>query len=152
MSKTVPFEYRGQLFWVFDVCESVLFAEMVDIAAQVPARERTPWLAGLEQQLRVDAIVGASHAIPLEQWCDGHEDGFIALAARAANRLGGRGSITAQQAAWVDRPGRRSGPLTWPGQRGYRTGRHLRPRDDRHHPRRLPAAPGRPALVLRPCR
>ena len=27
-SKTTPFEYRGQLFWVFDVCESILFAEM----------------------------------------------------------------------------------------------------------------------------
>jgi hypothetical protein len=47
VSKTTPFRYRGQLFWVYDLWESFLFAEMADIAAQLPKRERTPWLAGL---------------------------------------------------------------------------------------------------------
>ena len=120
MSKTTPFEYHGQLFWVFDVCESILFAEMADIAAQVPERERTPWLACLEQQLRADAIMGANHAVLLDQWCDGHEDEFIALAAQAAKRLGGHGSITAQQAArWIVLDG---DPVIWRGQDSVDTG------------------------------
>jgi hypothetical protein len=48
--------------------------------------------------LRVDAIVGASFAV-LDEWCDGHEDEFIALANQAGTQLAARGSITAQQAA-----------------------------------------------------
>jgi hypothetical protein len=115
VSKTTPFKYRGKLFWVFDVCESILFAEMAGIAAQIPARGRTPWLAGLEEQLRVDAIVGASFAVLLDDWCDGgHEEEFIALAAQAGERLALRGRITAQQAAdWIVLDGT---PVIWRGQ------------------------------------
>jgi hypothetical protein len=114
VSKTVPGEYRGHLFWVFDVCESVLFATMADIAAEVPESERTAWLAGLEQQLRVDAILGASQCIALDEWCEGHEEEFIALVAEAARRLAERASITAQQAVgWIVLDDQ---PIIWRGQ------------------------------------
>jgi hypothetical protein len=87
---------------------------MADIAAQVPACERTPWLARLERQLRVDAVVGADFAVVLDDWCDGHEDEYIALTAQAAQRLAGRGGITAQQAArWIVLD---SDPVIWRGQ------------------------------------
>lgn len=102
MSKTTAGEYRGRLFWVFDVCESILFATMADLASQRPESERTAWLIDLERQLRVDAIVGADHAIDLDQWCDGHEEQFIALVAEAAGHLQERRRITAAQAAhWI---------------------------------------------------
>ena len=120
MSKTTPFECRGQLFWVFDVCESILFAEMAGIAAETPDRERTPWLAGLEQPLRVHAIVGADHAVDLDDWCDGHQEEFLALVTRAARRLAGRRSITARQAAgWIVLDGH---PIIWRGQDSVDTG------------------------------
>jgi hypothetical protein len=120
VSKTTPFEYRGELFWVYDVCESILFAEMAGIAARVPEHARTAWLADLEQVLRVDAIMGADHAVLLDQWCDGHEDEFTDLVARAAQRLARRGSVTARQAAeWIVIDGN---PVIWRGQDSVDTG------------------------------
>jgi hypothetical protein len=110
---TTPFEYRGGLFWVYDVWGSFLFAEMADIAAQVPEPGRTPWLADLERKLRVDAIAGASFCVFLDRWCDGHEDEFIELATQAARQLAARGSITSRQAAsWMVLDGR---PVRWRG-------------------------------------
>ena len=87
MSKTTPAEYHGFCFWVFDVCQSILFAEMAAVAGEAPAAERSAWLADLERQLRVHAIVGADFAIPLDQWCDGHEEQFLALVSEAGRRL-----------------------------------------------------------------
>jgi hypothetical protein len=114
VSKTVPFDVRGQFFWVYDVWVSFLFAEMAEIAARVPEPGRTPWLAELERQLRVHAIAGASVAVPLGQWCTGHEDEFTAVAAEAARRLARRGSITAREAAgWAVLDG---SPVLWRGE------------------------------------
>jgi hypothetical protein len=77
-------------------------------------------VSDLEHQLRVHAIVGASFAIPLDEWCGGHEDEFLALVAEAGRRLAGRGSITAQQAAaWIVLDG---SPVIWRGQDHVDTG------------------------------
>ena len=46
MSKTTPAEYHGFCFWVFDVCASILFAEMATVARETPAAGRSSWLAG----------------------------------------------------------------------------------------------------------
>jgi hypothetical protein len=120
VSRTTSAEYHGFSFWVYDVCESILFAEMAGVAAQAPAGPRSPWLSDLEHQLRVHAIVGASFAIPLDQWCDGHQDEFLALVAEAGRRLAGRGSVTAQQAAaWIVLDGT---PVLWRGQDQVDTG------------------------------
>lgn len=114
MSKTTPAEYQGIRFWVFDVCESILFAEMADVAAGTAAADHSAWLAGLEHQLRVHAIVGADFAIPLDEWCDGHEARFLALVTEAGRRLAERRTITAQQAAtWIVLDG---APIIWRGQ------------------------------------
>jgi hypothetical protein len=111
---TTPAEYHGFCFWVFDVCESILFAEMAAVAGETPACEHSAWLADLERQLRVHAIAGADFAIPLDQMCDGHEEQFLALVAEAGRRLAGRGTITAHQAAaWIVLDGF---PIIWRGQ------------------------------------
>jgi hypothetical protein len=114
VSKTTPAEYHGLCFWVFDVCESILFAEMAALVGKTPADNRSAWLSDLEHQLRVHAIAGANFAIPLGQWCDGHEEEFLALVAEAGRRLADRGSITAQQAAaWIVLD---DTPIIWRGQ------------------------------------
>jgi hypothetical protein len=113
VSATTPAEYHGFEFWVFDVCESILFAEMAAVASEASAADRSAWLAGLEHELRVHAIVGADFAIPLDQWCDGHEEQFLAVVTEAG-RLAERGTITAEQAAaWVVLDGK---PIIWRGQ------------------------------------
>ena len=67
MSSTVPIEHGDAQFWAFDVSLSILFAEM--------AAEPSEW----DKRLRVHAIVGASFAVPLDEWTDGREAEFIAL-------------------------------------------------------------------------
>jgi hypothetical protein len=115
VSRTTPAEFHGFCFWVFDVCESILFAEMAAVAGEMPVSERSAWLADLEHQLRVHAIGGADFAIPLDRWCDGHEEQFLALVTEAGRRLAERDRITAQQAAaWIVLDGT---PIIWRGQR-----------------------------------
>jgi len=114
VSKTAAADYRGFKFWVFDVCQSILFAEMAAVARETPEAARAPWLADIEHELRVHAIVGADFAIPLDQWCDGHEEQFLGLVAEAARRLARCGSITGQQAAeWIVLDGK---PIIWRGE------------------------------------
>ena len=84
--------YYGFCFWVFDVCASILFAEMATVASLTPAAERSAWLADLEHQLRAHAIV-SDFAIPLDEWCDGHVEQFLALVTEAGRRLAGRGTV-----------------------------------------------------------
>ena len=113
VSKTTPGEYRGQPFWVFDVCESVLFATMAQIAAEAPERERDAWLRDLEHQLRVHAVLGADQFIALDEWCGEHEEQFIELVTEAARRLAEHGRITDEQAAsWIVLD---SEPIIWRG-------------------------------------
>lgn len=79
-----------------------------------PAAERSPWLACLEHELRVHAIVGADFAIPLDEWCDGQEEQFLGLVADASRRLARRGRVTAQEAAeWIVLDGK---PIIWRGE------------------------------------
>ena len=87
MSSTTSAVYRDQHFWIYDVCASVLLGEMAAVAEQAPAEERSGWLADLEHQLRVHAIVGAEFGLPLDEWCDGHEEEFLALVTTARCRL-----------------------------------------------------------------
>ena len=99
MSKTVPAGYHGFEFWMYDVCASILFAQMADVIAETPRKQRPEWLTALKQQLRVHALLGADQYVALGEWCDGHEEGFLAVLAEAARRLAARGRITAQEAA-----------------------------------------------------
>ena len=45
MSQTQYGEYHDFGFWVFDVCMSILFAEMATVASGTPAAGRSAWLA-----------------------------------------------------------------------------------------------------------
>jgi hypothetical protein len=114
VSKTAPAGYHGFEFWVYDVCASILFAQMADVIAETPERQRPEWLSALKQQLRVHAVLGAEQYIPLGEWCDGHEEEFLAILAEAARRLAARGRITAgEAAAWIACDGQ---PVIWRGQ------------------------------------
>ena len=99
MSKTVPAGYHGFEFWVYDVCGSILSAQMADVIAETPKRQRPKWQTALKLRLRVHAVLGANQYVPLGEWCDGHEEEFLAIVAEAARRLAARGRITAGEAA-----------------------------------------------------
>lgn len=101
MSKTTPGGFHGFEFWVYDVCQGLVFAEMIAAAQTVPAAERPDWVTDLIPELQVHACVNDLY-IPIDEWADGHEDGFVDLVARARDRLIGRGMVTPQEAAvWI---------------------------------------------------
>jgi len=111
VSKTVPAGYHGFEFWVYDVCASILFAQMAEVITETPRRQRPAWLTALKQQLRVHALLGANQYVPLGEWCDGHEEEFLAVLSEAARRLAARGRITAgEAAAWIVCDGQ---PIIW---------------------------------------
>ena len=106
---------------MYDVCASILFAQMADVIAETPRKQRPEWLTALKQQLRVHALLGADQYVALGEWCDGHEEGFLAVLAEAARRLAARGRITAQEAAaWAVCDGQ---PIIWRGPARPRTPR-----------------------------
>jgi hypothetical protein len=120
VSKTTPAGYHGFEFWVYDVCESILFAQMADVITETSGRQRSDWLSALEQQLRLGAVLGANHYVPFGEWCDGHEQEFLAILAEAARRLADRGQITAEDAArWTVLSNH---PIIWRGQEFEDTG------------------------------
>ena len=49
---------------------------MATVASETPAAGQSPWLADREHELRVHAIIGDLE-IPLDEWCDGHEEQFL---------------------------------------------------------------------------
>jgi hypothetical protein len=113
VSKTVPAGYHGFEFWVYDVCASILFAQMADVIAETPKSSGPGWLTELKQQLRVHAVLGANQYVPLDEWCDGHEEEFLAVLAEAARRLATRDRVTAEEAAaWIVIDGL---PIIWRG-------------------------------------
>jgi hypothetical protein len=111
VSKTTPAGFRGFEFWLYDVCASILFAQMADVIAESPCSQRPEWLTALNRELRVHAVVGASFYVPFDAWCDGHEEEFIELLAEASRRLAGQGQISAADAAaWAVLDGK---PIIW---------------------------------------
>ena len=134
---------------MYDVCASILFAQMADVIAETARKQRPEWLTALKQQLRVHALLGADQYVALGEWCDGHEEGFLAVLAEAARRLAARGRITAQEAAaWAVCDGQ---PIIWRGPRGrgHRARRCPRRGPRRDRPRTVPPAAGGIPLVLR---
>jgi hypothetical protein len=119
VSKTVPAGYHGFEFWVYDVCASILFAQMADVIAETPKSRRPGWLTELKQQLRVHAVLGANQYVSVDEWYDGHEEEFLAVLAEAARRLAARGRVTAEEAAaWIVVDGL---PIIWRGRESEET-------------------------------
>jgi hypothetical protein len=113
MSKTVPAGYHGFGFWMYDVDASILFAQMADVIAETPKRQRPEWLSTMKLELRAHAVHGANQYVDLGEWCDGHEEEFLAVLAEAARRLAERDRITAEEAAaWIVCDGL---PIIWRG-------------------------------------
>lgn len=98
---------------MYDACASILFAQMADVSAETPKSRRPGWLTELKQQLRVHAVLGADQYVPLDEWCEGHEEEFLAVLAEAAGRLAAHGRVTAgEAAAWIVLDGL---PVIWRG-------------------------------------
>ena len=52
----------------------------------------------VKQQRQVHAVLGANQDVPLDEWCDRHEEEFLAALAEAARRVAARGRIAAEEA------------------------------------------------------
>jgi len=101
VSKTVAGGFRGFEFWVHDVCQALLWAEMIGVVEDLPPKERPDWTTELLPRLREHAALGDLY-VPLEEWAGGHEEEFVELVARARRRLAERGTVTPQEAArWI---------------------------------------------------
>jgi hypothetical protein len=62
--------------------------------------------------MRVHAAIGDLF-LPLDTWADGHESAFLALVAKASDRLAARQQVTAEEAAaWIVFGGM---PVIWRG-------------------------------------
>ncbi|MFD9893143.1 hypothetical protein ACFWY9_27680 [Amycolatopsis sp. NPDC059027] len=99
MSSTVAGEYNGFDFWACDVSSSILLAEMAKAAEEPAPQDTDSWLTALTRELRIHAIVGAEHGLPLDEWADGHENEFISLIEKACERLAARMAVTAEEAS-----------------------------------------------------
>jgi hypothetical protein len=101
VSKTTPGGFHGFEFWVYDVCQGLVFAEMIAAIEAMSAAERPAWMGNLIPELQVHACVDDLY-IPIDEWADGHEDVFVELLAHARDRLIARGTVTPQEAAaWI---------------------------------------------------
>jgi hypothetical protein len=104
--------YHGFDFWVYDVCQGLVFAEMAAAAEAIPRDERPGWMIEIIPELKLYAGVNDFH-IPLDEWADGHEEEFIDLVAKAKERLIARGTVTPEEAAeWFVMPDL---PIHWRG-------------------------------------
>jgi hypothetical protein len=119
MSKRIAGGFRGFEFWVYDVCQALLWAEMAGVLENLPPRARSEWTADLDERLRVHAAI-ADLYVSLDEWTDGHEEEFVELVAQARDRLTERGTVTPQEAAeWIVLDGL---PIGWRGSEPVGTG------------------------------
>jgi hypothetical protein len=101
MSKTVPVCRGDEMFWAFDVALGVLFAEAARVAEEEPAEHRPDGWDGLVRRLRVHALMGADHAVVLDDFTAEELRAVLGWTAEAAERLDRRGGVTASDvAAW----------------------------------------------------
>jgi hypothetical protein len=98
VSKSTPSAFRGTEFWVYDVCKSLLLAQMVAVVEDSPSDERPSAIADIENDLRVDAAVGDLF-LPLDEWADRDEGAFLSLVSLATDRLNAHQRVTAAEAA-----------------------------------------------------
>lgn len=101
MSKTTPGRFHDFEFWVYDVCQGLLFAEMIAAIEAIPLPERPEWMGEILPDLRLVAAIN-DMSIFVDEWADGHEAAFTELLAQARDRLNTRGTVTPEQAAaWI---------------------------------------------------
>jgi hypothetical protein len=94
MSRTTPVLFGEAMFWADEVALGVLFVEAARIAEEVPPEQRMPWSEGLVRTLRVDAIMGHNHAVPLDEFCVEARQAVLSWLAEAASRLVARGGVS----------------------------------------------------------
>jgi hypothetical protein len=82
VSKKTSAQFHDFEFWVYDVCQGLLFAEMVGAAETVPVAERSDWLTGLISDLRVYAAINDMYIV-IES-CGGVDRGTASLCLRGA--------------------------------------------------------------------
>jgi len=75
-----------------------VFAEMIAAVEALADGERPVWMTELLPQLRLYACVNDFY-IPVDEWADGHEDGFAELVGQARDRLIARGTLGPEDAA-----------------------------------------------------
>jgi hypothetical protein len=114
VSKTVPVGFRTTRFWAYDVSLSILLAETVGVAQETEQGRLAPWLAGVLDRLRVQAVVGSSFALDLDlEVDDAQREQILGYVLEACRRLRRRGTVTATEAyRWNVMPDE---PVIWRG-------------------------------------
>lgn len=101
MSKKTPGGFHHFEFWVYDVCQGLVFAEMITAVEETAAPERPQWMNEILPDLRLHAAINDLF-ISIDTWADGHEKAFTDLVAQARDRLIERDTVTPEQAAaWI---------------------------------------------------
>ena len=101
MSKTTPGGFHDFQFWVYDVCQGLVFAEMITVIEATAEPERPHWMNEILPDLRLHAAIDDLF-ISVDEWADGHEEAFTDLVAQARERLIARDTVTPEQAAtWI---------------------------------------------------
>ncbi|MEV4624856.1 hypothetical protein AB0J90_01005 [Micromonospora sp. NPDC049523] len=101
MSRTATVSFGDRYFWTYDVSLSILVAETVAVAEELPSGHRPPWLAEMLTDLRVTAVVTDSGLSIGDGWPAEQVERFVGWVAEAGRRLAVRGTITEAEAyAW----------------------------------------------------
>jgi hypothetical protein len=112
MSATVPVGCRGRNVWARDVSLAILVHEILAAASDT---QDVPWLAGVLDDFRMAAILGADGYLDLDRGLDEeHRERVVGLVEDAMRRLQRYGEISAAEAAAMElAPGQ---PVRWRGQ------------------------------------
>ena len=87
------------MFWAYDVALGVLFIEAARVGAGVPADLRPPFWPELEQELRTQALIGASAAVVLDDFAIDQQQVLLSCVAEAARRIEARGGVSGDEVA-----------------------------------------------------
>ena len=96
MSKTHYVEFRGNGFWVFDVASSVFLKFLIDAATETSGTV-APWLVGVVQEWRINAVVSDVGFYLDSTWSQSQLNTVVTLCRLSAERIRARGDISAKE-------------------------------------------------------
>lgn len=86
------------MIWAYDVAVGVLLAEAVQVAGETAEARRPDWWGEVVQGLRVNAVVGSTFAILLDEFTPEQRTALLGWIDEACTRLTSRGGVTAAEA------------------------------------------------------
>ena len=99
MSRTTPVCFGEEMFWAYDVALGVLFAEAIHVAEESLGGPQPSWRSELIQEMRVNAVVGSSFAVLLDEFDADQRAGLLTWVQEACSRLTARGGVSSAEVA-----------------------------------------------------